>query len=408
MSDLKPLAHKKVAIIQVAAPKLDSRLFRTVGLLKNLGAEIGIFNSKFIIDGVVPPELGIDLGLPTKLRASEHPNWLARVAYNKTIFPLKEALREYKSRHFTPARLLADLRYDLYWFIGVASTPILIEFKKISKAPLIYEAYEHFPALLQSKLYFEDEAKNARYFELESQAVKLADKVIVVNEEIAEAYAHIYSIEKPEVIVNFANGQVKESSPLSSPLEFYYQSYLRPGYQVGQIIESFSELKGPAKLTIQGRAFPPAYLDELKELIIRSARRDDISLLPETSFDESVAQAARYDVGLCVHPGEDAQNKNESLRLALPNKLFTYASAGLALIANDGPAILRVVEPFRNAHIIGKMTRENVRDGMQWALDNPERIQEMKAASLEMAKEYSPEKVTTSLARIYADILGGA
>jgi hypothetical protein len=63
-----------------------------------------------------------------------------------------------------------------------------------------------------------------------------------------------------------------------------------------------------------------------------------------------VREAARFDVGLFALPGHSRHNQ-----YALPNKLFEYVMAGLALCISDLPEMTRIVRHYDLGVLIAKV-----------------------------------------------------
>jgi glycogen(starch) synthase len=63
-----------------------------------------------------------------------------------------------------------------------------------------------------------------------------------------------------------------------------------------------------------------------------------VTLLSPVAPDEIVARLEPYDIGLVIDRIE-----TDNARLALPNKLFEYMMAGLAVVVPDAPAMARIV-----------------------------------------------------------------
>jgi glycosyltransferase involved in cell wall biosynthesis len=63
-----------------------------------------------------------------------------------------------------------------------------------------------------------------------------------------------------------------------------------------------------------------------------------VRLLPAVPMTELIGEAASFDIGLFALPGTSRHN-----RFALPNKLFEYIMAGLALCVSNLPEMAQLV-----------------------------------------------------------------
>jgi len=115
---------------------------------------------------------------------------------------------------------------------------------------------------------------------------------------------------------------------------FVYVGLLVPGRGIEALIETFQDDGVPAHLVLLG------YRDTLG-LRHRCSGNPRVHLHPAVPHDEVVPLLRHADVGVCL-----VQDVSLSDRLCLPNKLFEYAFAGLAVLASDLPEIKRVVHKF--------------------------------------------------------------
>jgi glycosyltransferase involved in cell wall biosynthesis len=85
----------------------------------------------------------------------------------------------------------------------------------------------------------------------------------------------------------------------------------------------------------------PGYETVLREEIKRNGLRERVKLLASVPLAELLAHTAEADVGVTL-----LQDTCENHRLALPNKLFEYISAGIPVVASDLPETRRLVERY--------------------------------------------------------------
>ena len=74
----------------------------------------------------------------------------------------------------------------------------------------------------------------------------------------------------------------------------------------------------------------PGYLEQLKALAARLQVADRIAFEGPVQMTDLVAAARAFDIGLMALPGHSAHTRH-----ALPNKLFEYMMAGLAIGVTD-------------------------------------------------------------------------
>jgi glycogen synthase len=179
---------------------------------------------------------------------------------------------------------------------------------------------------------------------LERRYVRRAHAVITVNESIAERLAATYGIERPVVVHNVPSGvaaggaaALREApAPAGDRPVVLYQGLFREGRGLRHLITAMTEVPD-AQLLLVGDGPLRAELEALARSLLGSRAR----LLPFTPPDELRALTATADVGVCL-----LEPITESVRLALPNKLFEYLAAGVPVVVSDLPEMAAVVRRF--------------------------------------------------------------
>jgi len=151
---------------------------------------------------------------------------------------------------------------------------------------------------------------------------------------IADAYRQKYGL-RPRAIHNtfpmqFSPDGAREGG---GPLRLYWFSQtLGPGRGLEDVIEGAGRADIDVELHLRARPLPQ-YLDVLRRLRLRVARRLTIEHHEPGAPDEMVVLAQPYDFGLsCDEP--TVLNR----RLCLCNKIFTYLAAGVPVLLSRTPA----------------------------------------------------------------------
>jgi glycosyltransferase involved in cell wall biosynthesis len=106
-----------------------------------------------------------------------------------------------------------------------------------------------------------------------------------------------------------------------------------------ELIDSVAAWATPHTLLLRGQGTND-YVAHLKARAAASAAADRIRFLPATPPADVIASAARgADVGVFFPPLETDQQ-----RYMLPNKLFEYIGAGLAIAVSAAPDMVEIVE----------------------------------------------------------------
>lgn len=403
------LQGKKVCILHPGNPRFDFRLKKTVKMLASQGAEVSVLAYlSFPENDILDWEGCRSICRPrpyTTLKASENKIWLLRVLWNLTVLRIQTLFDRGVGCCKGLAKIAAATDADWFHCINLEGSSEFNKLAKLTDKPIVYESYEYFPAELKGGSYlFSDKAD--KLYEAEKELVsKHAAGLIVVGEEIAQGYTEHYGGPQPLVVHNIALKKVDEIKKTGARVEFYFQSYLRPTYNIEGLIDAFDRTKGDARLTIQGDAIERDYLLRLQAKIDSALRRDDIQLRAACPQDLVIESAHAFDVGMISVSAYIDGTISDSVRFALPNKLFSYTSAGLALALSDYPAQKRILDGYNLARTFSPDSVDDIARALQYFIDNRELIDSMKEESLRFAEKYSFENESAKLGAYCSNLL---
>ncbi len=236
------------------------------------------------------------------------------------------------------SRIGRRIQADIYHAVDLDTLQAAV--RSAGNRKIVYEARE---------LYTELEALNGRpgttavWRNLERSLIGQADRVITINDSIASELSRRYGIEKPLVVRNAAPlPKIQKPKDLHRlfgiPDEnkiLIYQGVLRRGQGLSYLLSVMSCLEnavlllvgdGPIELELKGR---------VQTLILQ----DKVKFAGRIAPDELSDYTAGADAGLLLM--EDVALNN---RLALPQKLFQYLSAGIPQIVSPMPELKAFVE----------------------------------------------------------------
>ncbi len=177
--------------------------------------------------------------------------------------------------------------------------------------------------------------------------------VTTVAEGIADRLEDRYNLAvRPTVIRNvpaFSSSPVRVARP---PYTVLYQGIFNPNRALDVLIESVRLWRPEFRLVVRGVG-SPSETDRLKSLAARSGGR--VAVEPPVSMTDMVPRAAEADIGVFALPASNPQAD-----YCLPNKLFEYTMAGLAVCVTDLPEMRRVVELHGIGVLIGAATPEGI------------------------------------------------
>ena len=172
---------------------------------------------------------------------------------------------------------------------------------------------------------------------------------------IAEAYASHYDIEQPTVVRNvFPRTQAPGvSTPRGSyaerPSLYWFSQTIGPDRGLELAIDAIAISRSQPLLVLRGIC-TDSYRQQLEQRAAAAGISDHLHVLPHAFPEQMEGLAAMHDLGLVAETGHTLNR-----RIALTNKLYTYALAGVPALMSDIPAHCRyaseagsAVRLFRN------------------------------------------------------------
>lgn len=184
---------------------------------------------------------------------------------------------------------------------------------------------------------------------LERRFLPAAAHVTAGSPGIAQAYAEAYRIDPPTVVLNsFPRDRAGPCPPeLVEPDRpariYWFSQVIGPGRGLEPLVEAIARSRFRPSLALRGM-IGDAYRAGLHALAQRSGVADRLELLDPLEPDRLEADGAAYDIG---YVGELAETHNR--QIALTNKLFSYLSSGLAVLASDISAHRTIAPEFGHA-----------------------------------------------------------
>ena len=203
---------------------------------------------------------------------------------------------------------------------------------------------------------------------LERRTLPHTDAVLTVNQSIAARMARTYGIAPPVVVHNVPERQAVPRTDalrerLGIPAEqriVLYQGLVRAARGLERLIDAMQDVPGATLVVIGDGPAKAALQQQAAAQLGRRAR-----FLPHTPPDELLRLTASADLG--VHVPEPV---TESIRLALPNKLFEYLMAGLPVVVADIPEMRHVVETFGVGLVVDPTDRNALAAALRRALSD--------------------------------------
>lgn len=260
---------------------------------------------------------------------------------------------------------------------------------RIKKAKLFYDSHEIYPEQ------FEDESKFFKLvlYTLEKILLTKVDRIITVNESIAEWFVNKYKVPTPVVVLNSIESKniVKKSKKSTGRIKGIYLGMMGTNRGLEELLQA-SKFFHNTEIYFQGNG---ALEQTLKRIVIREGLTNIIfrESVPMESMVQSIQE---FDFGVIPYKPSSINNY-----YCTPNKLFEYMSAGLAVLASDIPEMRRFVGEKGNGLLFNPNDPKDIADKIN--LLTHKDLENMKKKCLVTAREYCWEKQAKKLLDAYKE-----
>jgi len=175
---------------------------------------------------------------------------------------------------------------------------------------------------------------------LEKAAIGAADSISTISPGLAQELQRHYGLDAPPVVIRSIPNRHALAPAVEAqwPLRLLFHGQVLPGRGLESLIDSIPLWRTAHRLIIRGDG-SPAYLEELHRRVANVGAHDRVTFEPAVPPTEVIPAAARSaDVGVFFTPLQTVQHQ-----FTLPNKLFEYIGAGLAVAVSPGFDLKRLV-----------------------------------------------------------------
>lgn len=248
------------------------------------------------------------------------------------------AARRYGSLLWSPdlrqlARVLREQRFDVVVCHDLDLLPLAAA--SAGPARLVFDAREYYPR------HFEDRwTWRVLYGPMNRilcrEYLPLCDLVITVSEGIAAEYARVYDV-APWVMPSMAPFHDLSPSEVDPDrIQLVHHGWANPSRRIEGMIQVMDHTDGRYALDLMLMPLRPSYDRFLKQ---ECQARPNVRMAPPVPYQQLVATTSRYDIGVFLCPPTTF-----NLLHALPNKLFEFIQARLAIAIGPSPDMRDVVD----------------------------------------------------------------
>ena len=156
--------------------------------------------------------------------------------------------------------------------------------------------------------------------------------VSTVSDGIADLLRRAYGLTEPPVVVrSVPEYEAHPFRPCGATIRVLYHGGAVPSRGLEHAIDSVTLWRPEFRLSLRLVTTEP-YLASLKKRAVRNGVADRVEFLEPVPFTEMIREATEADIGYHV-----PVNFSPQIYFSLPNKIFEYPMAGLAVICADLP-----------------------------------------------------------------------
>jgi glycogen synthase len=328
----------RIAVIDFNLLASDSRVLRTAETLHQAGHEVLLIGYGPAPQGI-PYDVALlpDLPTPFAIRAGillrQAPANLLPIS-SHAFYWLHEGRRRAKA-------ILRAFRPDAVHANDWNTLPLALDAKARWGARIVYDTHEMAIAEYEHSLKWRLAAL-AHVKAIEGRGIRAADAVIAVSPGIVEALRQAYpGLDAPALVRNVPDAMPAGFRPTGPAIEVLFHGLLRDNRGLEAIIDSVPLWRDEFRLVLRG-SHGPGYRANLESRATARGVSGRIRFEPSVLPQDVVTQASEADIGLCLLPDSSRHN-----RFALPNKLFEYLMAGLAVITSPLPDMAEILRRYQ-------------------------------------------------------------
>lgn len=374
---------KKILIISFTDTRRDPRVRRQVDALKDA------FD---VTTAGVCPENNYDIA---HIRIEQ--KRLGK--YDKIIRLLKLMFRRYTAVYWSDQAVVdayrkCNLRYDLILANDMDTVPLCVTLSQEQHVKLFVDLHEYQPRLFDDELLFRVFLKP--YWDYMCRKyLPATDAATTVCDSIAKEYRKNYGVEF-NVIINAPDyTEIDPSDVDPDNIKIVYHGGVNSSRKLEYMIELMEYLDTRYSLYLMLVNNDQSYFRYLEGL---AKGRERIHMVSPVAMDEIVTHINQYDIGLYMLPASNFNNE-----LALPNKIFEYVQARLAVLTWPSVEMAKLVRDTQTGLVSKSRSILEMAEIINGLL--PEQIMEFKNNSSRASRIFNSEKSKKKIRSKVSDIL---
>jgi uncharacterized protein YbaA (DUF1428 family) len=291
---------------------------------------------------------------------------------------------------------LSSVQADLILANDIDALPLAVRLAKVSGAKVLFDAHEYSPRQFEDQLVWKI-VFQPYITSLCSTFIPQVDRMITVGQAIAEQYEQDIGT-KPIVMTNAPF--YKDIQPCIHPdnehrIRLIHHGGANRSRRLENMIRLMDYLDDRFELDFLLVPASPGYIEELQQQERNNPR---IRFLPPVPMQELVSFSNQYDIGIFL-----VEPTTFNLRYTLPNKLFEFIQARLAVAIGPSIEMARIVREYQCGIVADNFSPKLLAKELM-KLDHT-KINAYKQQSHKAAQQLSAEKNQSILLDLVAQML---
>lgn len=271
--------------------------------------------------------------------------------------------------------------------------PVAVRAAQKTGALVVADLHEYAPLMRENRPYWRIFYKPLIEYFLQ-QCLPSVNATVTVNQTLADKYAETFDIH-PLVVMNtppLVNNRVMQATDPTN-IRLVHHGNAERDRHLENMIESVALAQPRYSLHLMLIERNRGYLADLEQLAQRIAP-DRAFFHPPVSPQEIVPRISEFDVGLYLLP---PQGFNQSA--ALPNKVFEFVMAGLAVCAGPSLEVARLTQEYGFGLVVPSLDPKMVARHLD--LLSAHDIDKMKSKSITASAKLNAETELGKLVHMY-------
>jgi hypothetical protein len=379
---------KSILVLVLSDLRSDARVRRQIQALQHTYAVTVVS-----FGGDPSPDYELIIIHPTKLTL-----FRKAIASVFLLFRFFSTAHRILHNYYYLPRQLAGRDFDLIIANDVETLPLAFYFPGNHK--IIFDAHEYAPR------HFEDKVMWRIFFQafntwLCRKYIPLIGGMMTVGKGLAKEYKKYFGVE-PVVVTNANDYFDLQPSPVSADkVRLVHMGIATPSRQLELMINMMHFLDD--RFTFDFYLLTPGfaskktmtYIDDLKQI---AEHLPNVRILPAIKSNEVVKTINQYDIGVFL-----LQPVNFNYKNTLPNKLFDFIQARLAIAVGPTPEMAEIVKRYDLGVVSQDFTPESLARELQQLTS--EDILTFKINSGSAAKDLNAAKNAVLIQSLVSDVL---